>query len=58
MMERPRTVAIDETTKKKLDNMKITKRESYNDLILRLIDDWYKLKKRMKRKRGANKRLV
>ncbi len=33
------TVQLDKTTKKKLDALKIHNRESYNELILRLIEN-------------------
>ena len=33
------TVQLDKTTKKKLDSLKIHSRESYNELILRLIEN-------------------
>ncbi len=32
------TIQLDKSTKKKLDNLKIHNRESYNELVLRLID--------------------
>ncbi len=33
------TIQLDKTTKKKLDGLKIHNRESYNELILRLIEN-------------------
>lgn len=37
MIERPRTIAVDETTRESLRNLKLNERETFDSVILRLL---------------------
>jgi len=57
-MAKPTTIQLDSTTKDALDGLKLHHRESYNEVILRLIEDLSELDDRTRRELEDAKRQV
>ena len=51
------TIAVMKTTRQTLEDLKVHKKESFDDLINRIIDKINRLEKQMDKKRGSNKKL-
>lgn len=51
------TIAIQKTTREKLEGIKVHERETYDDLLNRILDENFHLEKQVNKLRGKNKKL-